>query len=262
MVNYMEISSKDNPIVKLVSSLQSSSKARKEAGLFVIEGIRICEDAMENNVKFDKLIVTENACKKYGAKIDKLAEIAENCYIFTDSLFKKISDTDTPQGVLAVGVIPEITARIDKKGRYIALENLQDPSNLGAISRTAEALGVSGIIISGDSCDPYSPKVLRASMGTLLRVPLFVCEDVTAFICDNGLRSFACVVERDAESISEIEFADGDVMLIGNEGNGLREDTKLGAFCRVTIKMQGNAESLNAATAAAIAMWELKGRAK
>lgn len=262
MANFSEISSRDNSIVKLVYSLQSSAKNRKETGLFVIEGLRICSDAMENGVVFDKLIVSKTALEKYAEKINKFAEISQNSYIFTDALFKKICDTENPQGILAVCKIPQIDCKIKKCGRYIALENLQDPSNLGAISRTAEALGISGIIISGDSCDAYSPKVLRASMGTLLRMPVFIADDINEFIRENSLRSFACVVDKDAKSISEIDFKDGDVILIGNEGNGLKEETKDKAYSRVTIKMQGKAESLNAAAAAAIAMWELKGRAK
>ena len=262
MVNFSEISSRENPLVKLVSSLQSSARSRKEAGLFVIEGLRICSDAMENGVIFEKLIVSKNALEKYAEKINQFAKISQNSYVFTDALFKKVCDTDNPQGVLAVCKMPETNSEIENNGRYIALENLQDPSNLGAISRTAEALGISGIIISGDSCDAFSPKVLRASMGTLLRMPVFIADDITEFICENNLRSFACVVDRDAESISDIDFKDGDVILIGNEGNGLKEETKDKAYSRVTIKMQGNAESLNAAAAAAIAMWELKGRAK
>ncbi len=262
MANFIEITSKDNTVLKLVSSLQTSAKSRRETGLFVIEGLRICEDAMENGIAFDRLMVTKNAFEKYAEKVDAFAKNSKNCYILSDSLFKKISDTNTPQGILAVGIIPSNDIKIDNNGRYIALENLQDPSNLGAVSRTAEALGISGIIITGDSCDPYSPKVLRASMGTLLRMPLFITENISSFIKANNLRSFACVVDSDATSISEIEFKGGDVILIGNEGNGLKEETKKDAFCRVTIKMSGNAESLNAAAAAAIAMWELKGRAK
>ena len=262
MVNFSEISSRENPLVKLVSSLQSSAKSRKETGLFVIEGLRICGDAMENGVVFDKLIVSKTASEKYAEKINEFAEISQNSYIFTDSLFKKICDTENPQGIIAVCKMPQKSSEIEKNGRYIALENLQDPSNLGAISRTAEALGVSGIIISNDSCDVFSPKVLRASMGTLLRMPVIVTNDISDFVRENNLRSFACVVDKDAEGISEIDFKDGDVILIGNEGNGLREETKAKAYSRVTIKMQGNAESLNAAAAAAIAMWELKGRAK
>ena len=262
MVNFSEISSRDNPLVKLVSSLQSSAKSRKEAGLFVIEGLRICDDAMENGVVFDKLIVSKTAFDKYAEKIEKFAEISKNCYVFADALFKKVCDTENPQGVLAVCRMPEKNSEIEKNGRYIALENLQDPSNIGAISRTAEALGISGIIVSKDSCDIYSPKVLRASMGTLLRMQVFVADDISEFIENNNLRSFACVVDKDAENISEITFEDGDVILIGNEGNGLKQETKEKAYSRVTIKMQGNAESLNAAAAAAIALWELKGRAK
>ncbi len=262
MVNFSEISSRENPLVKFVSSLQSSARNRKEAGLFVIEGLRICSDAMENGVVFEKLIVSKTALEKYAEKINQFAKISQNSYVFTDALFKKVCDTENPQGVLAVCKMPETNSEIENNGRYIALENLQDPSNLGAISRTAEALGISGIIISGDSCDAFSPKVLRASMGTLLRMPVFIADDIIEFIRENNLRSFACVVDRDAESISNIDFKDGDVILIGNEGNGLKEETKDKAYSRVTIKMQGNAESLNAAAAAAIAMWELKGRAK
>ena len=148
------------------------------------------------------------------------------------------------------------TTNIDKKGRYIGLENLSDPSNLGAIGRTAEALGVSGILVSGNSCDPYSPKALRASMGTLIRMPIFVCDNLIETISENGLNAYACVVDGDAAPISEINFKDGDVLLIGNEANGLTDEIKKNAK-PITIPMRGNAESLNAAAAASIAMWEM-----
>ena len=147
------------------------------------------------------------------------------------------------------------SSEIDKKGRYIAIENLSDPTNLGAISRTAEALGISGIIISKNSCDPYSPKVIRASMGTILRLPLIITDDFKRDLKNSGLKLFACVV-RGGDNISDIEFSDGTAVLIGNEANGLTADTV--EICeKVTIKMRGKAESLNASVAAAIAMWEL-----
>lgn len=257
MPEFIEITSKDNPLIKFVSLLQSSSKHRKEQGLFVLEGLRICDDAYQNNIKFDKLIVSKSAIEKHNDFIQLFAKISNNCYVLKEDLFKKISDTNTPQGIIAVAKVPTFNQEISHSKRYIALENLSDPSNLGAIARTAEALGVGGIIISSDSCDPYAPKSLRSSMGTLLRLPIYIVDDIISFINAKKLRSFACVVDKDAESIGAQNFADGDVLLIGNEANGLTDITKAEATKRITIKMQGKAESLNAAAAAAIAMWEM-----
>lgn len=257
MPEFIEITSKDNPLIKFVSSLQSSSKYRKETGLFVLEGLRICDDAYQNNIKFDKLIVTKNALEKHNKDINNFASVSEYCYILKEELFKKISDTSSPQGIVAVAHIPENNNTISNSGRYIALENIADPSNLGAIARSAEALGVDGIIITTDSCDPYSPKCLRSSMGTLLRLPLYITDDILNFAKENNLRTFACVVDKSAKSISEVNFSGGDVLLIGNEANGLSEKTKQNAFACITIRMNGKAESLNAAAAAAIAMWEM-----
>ncbi len=257
MSEFIEISSKDNPLIKFVSLLQSSAKHRKENNLFVLEGLRICDDAYQNNIRFDKLIVTKSAIQKHCEYINRFATVSQSCYVLRDDLFKKISDTNSPQGIIAVAKIPETNGNISSSGRYIALENLADPSNLGAIARTVEALGVSGIILSADSCDPYAPKSLRSSMGTLLRVPVYIVDDIVEFIGKNNLRAFACVVDKDAALITSQEFKDGDVLLIGNEANGLSNNTKQAAYRNITIKMQGKAESLNAAAAAAIAMWEM-----
>lgn len=257
MHSFIEITSKDNQLIKSVRALQTSSKARREGGLFVLEGLRICKDAAENSIIFDKLIVTNFALKKYPEEIEKLKAKSQNCYLLSENLFKKISDTDNPQGIICVAKTPEINTKISKNGRYVALENIADPSNLGAISRTAEALGVSGIILSSNSVDAYSPKSLRSSMGTLLRMPLFITDDIIDFINSNKLRSFACVVNEESDDISKIEFKNGDVIIIGNEANGLTEKTKNGAFKKITIPMLGKAESLNAAVAASISMWEM-----
>lgn len=257
MSSFIEISSKDNPLIKFVSQLQTSAKHRKANGLFVLEGLRICDDAYQNNIRFDKLIVTKSALEKHSEHISRFLSVSENCYVLRDDLFKKISDTSSPQGIIAVAKTPCQDTQIFTHGRYIALENIADPSNLGAIARTAEALGVSGIVVSSDTCDPYSPKSLRSSMGTLLRIPVFIVDDIVAFIAENGLRAFACVVDKDAESIATQQFSDGDILLIGNEANGLTVEAKQSAYRNVTIKMRGNAESLNAAAAAAIAMWEM-----
>ena len=256
MENFKIITSKDNSLIKLVCGLRDSTKERKKQGLFVLEGLRICLDAYENGIKFDKLIVSESAYAKLFSDIEKFATVSEKCYLLPDSLFEKIASTDSPQGISIVAKIKKAEEKISPNGRYIGLENLSDPSNLGAIARTAEALGVSGILISKGSVDPYSPKVLRASMGTLIRMPLFVCDDLCETIKENRLNPYACVVDADATPINTVDFKDGDILLIGNEANGLTDETKAKSK-PVTIKMSGKAESLNAAAAAAIAMWEM-----
>lgn len=252
------ITSRENPLIKLVAALQVSSEKRRRNGLFVLEGLRICKDACDNGIRFDKLIVSDAAAEKYAADTEKFSLISDECYKIPDSLFKKISDTKTPQGIIAVAKMPALgSCGIDKNGKYIALENVADPSNLGAVSRTAEALGVNGIILSSDGCDPYSPKALRASMGTLLRMPVFVTESFAETLKSTGLKRYACVVDKTAESIKEQSFENGSVVMIGNEANGLTDSAKQSADVLVTIPMTGRAESLNAAAAAAIAIWEM-----
>lgn len=257
-MNFKVIESKDNSLIKLISQLQTSAKARKENGLFVLEGLRICKDASDNGIRFDKLIVSETANLKYQKEIESFLKNSDELIKIPDSLFKRISDTQSPQGIISVVKIPKKNSgSLNKNGRYIALENIADPSNLGAIARTAEALGVSGIILSVNGCDPYAPKSLRASMGTLLRMPLIILNDFSAEINKLGLTTYSCVVDKDAEKITNVNFLDGSVVIIGNEANGITEETKKVSDKLITIEMKGSAESLNAAVAAAISIWEM-----
>ena len=255
-MNFKAVTSRENPVIKAVFKLKSSAKERKNQGKFIVEGLRVCSDCIENGVQFDTLILTEKFVEKNTEIAEDLAVYAENTIVVPEFVFEKIADTETPQGVLAVVKMPENSLEINKNGRYIALENLQDPSNLGAVSRTAEALGIDGIIISSNSCDPYSPKVVRASMGTILRVPIIISKDFLGELKGSGLKLYACVV-KDGKKITDVTFSDGTVVLIGNEANGLTENT-VAACEKITIPMSGRAESLNASVAAAIAMWELK----
>lgn len=254
---FNKITSRENSLIKLTSELQRSAKKRQETGLFVLEGLRICKDAFDNGIRFDKLIVSKSAFDKFNDEITLFSSSSNECYLLPDSLFKKISETDTPQGIIVLCFRPENTALNFKKGRFVGLENLQDPSNLGAIARSCEALGADGILLSQNCCDPFSPKSLRASMGTLLRVPVITLKNFAEDIKNLGLKSFACVVDENALSIRNAEFCDGCVVLIGNEANGLTEATVNHSDCSITIPMKGNAESLNASVAAAIAIWEM-----
>ena len=259
MKNVVNLSGKDNSTIKFVAKLQTSSRFRKENGLFVLEGMRILEDAKDNGIAFKKLFFTQSFREKNEEKFEKFLCNSDESFEVSDELFKKISDTKAPQGVVSICEFPKNVNDFSKlkKGKFIALENLSDPSNVGAICRSAEAFGVSGIIVSGNSCDIFSPKVLRASMGTILRLPVFVIEDFIGFLKDTSLQKIACVVEENAVKLNEVSFNDDCVILIGNEGNGLSDAAVALSNIKATIPMAGNVESLNASVAAAVAMWEM-----
>ena len=257
-LQFTKITSKDNSLIKLINKLNSSGRSRKEHGLFVIEGLRLCRDAAENGFSFASLLITETAMNKFPQETEFLAQHAKDTYMLSDSLFLKISDTKSPQGIICVCNRNNIgTYNIRQNGKYSALENIQDPSNLGAVARTAEALGIDGIIASGEGCDPYSPKALRASMGALLRLPVIVADNFKDFLAESGLDLYACVVTPNAKSVTDVAFKDGSVSIIGNEANGLTDEI-IAVSTPITIKMTGRAESLNAAVAASIVMWEMQ----
>lgn len=252
------INSKDNALIKTIKRLQTSSRQRKKENCFVIEGLRLLDDAADNNIVFSHLLYTEEFAKKNAESLRKFTEISEKVFVISEKLFASISDTLTPQGVLAVAKIKEKNiADIGVFGKYIALENLQDPSNVGAICRTAESLGLNGVFVSADSCDIYSPKVLRSSMGTVLRLPIYVLDNLPQQLKETNLTIYACVVHGDAEYVGNFSFNKGSVAVIGNEGNGLTDEMIKLSNKKITIKMNGRAESLNAAAAASIVMWEM-----
>ncbi len=257
MAVFKEITSKDNALIKQIAKLQSSARERRETGLFVAEGLRVCDDCAANGVEIESLVISKSYFEKQGEKLNKYTENARETVLVSDNILSKIADTKTPQGILVVGKIPSIMAGgIKADGKYVALENIADPSNLGAIARTAEAIGIDGIIASADGCDPYSPKVLRASMGTVLRMDIIVTDNFESDLRASGLKLFGCVVSG-GKDIRDVIFPKGSAVIIGNEANGLTDAIKEISE-NITIPMQGSAESLNAAAAAAIAMWELK----
>ncbi len=257
------IESKENKLLKSVRKLVSSSSERRSTGLFVLEGLRLCNDAAFNNYNIDTLIVSEDFTD--FSKIERLYEMSHRRVKLSCSLFKSLCDTINPQGVLGVVKIPEtVSLGVESvtDGKYIMLENTADPSNLGAIARTAEALGISGLIISSRSTDPFSPKAQRAGMGALLRLPIIISNDTANDVCtlkNNGFTTYASVVSGEAQSLASVAFAENSIVLIGNEANGLTDSAVNACDERVTIKMSGRAESLNAAAAAAIFMWQMTG---
>ncbi len=255
----MELTSRENPLVKECVKLLSDARARRKSGRFVVEGARLCEDAARSGVVIEAALATTSAMQKYADRWDVIGAAARRTCTMSDAVAKALSDTGSPQGILCLCAIPDAaTWDCRPDGRYLALENLQDPGNLGTVIRTAEALGIDGILLSGGCCDLYNPKVLRASMGGVFRSPLLVCDDFYERLTALGRQMpvLACVVDADATPIPSLRL-DGAVAVIGNEGNGLTADAVAACSHRVTIPMTGRAESLNASMAAGILMWEL-----
>lgn len=255
------LSSKDNINIKNTVKLKNSAKHRRKNRQFIAEGVRICNDAICSNAKIDIFFATEKAVDKYPNDFDRIKSYADKTYLVTEYIFTLISDTESPQGFLCVIKALDKTNEFDtinRNSRFIALENIQDPSNLGTVLRTAEALGIDGVIMSSDCCDFFNPKVVRGSMGAVFRLPFVICDSVNDFLSEHSeLNSYAAVVTSDAQKITEIDFELPCVAVIGNEGNGMKAETISMCNFKFTIPMNGRAESLNASTAASIIMWEM-----
>lgn len=258
-MDFSVVTSKENNLVKFVRKLLTSTRERKTTGLFVLEGLRLCADAALNGYEINTLIVSEKV--QDSEKLDVLCKAADTLVKVPDSLFSYMCDTVSPQGVLCVVKKPEFNSvDICHKGKYIVLENTADPANLGTIARTAEALGLSGLIVSSAGCDPFSPKSQRAGMGALLRLPIIISDNVYSnleTLKRSGFSIFASVVSNADCDVREVEYGEKCAVLIGNEANGLTETAIKLCDKKVTITMSGRAESLNAAAAASIFMWEM-----
>ena len=256
------ITSRDNPSIKLFMKLMSSKKARMQYRMFVLEGVRLVFDAIKSNAPVRKIFVTESALEKNRERFEELDFPEAEIICISDELGDRISGTDKTQGVFAqCGFIDrtDSISKLKKHGRYAVLYQLQDPGNAGMIIRTADALGLEGVIFS-ESCDIYNPKVIRATMGSVFRIPVFhdvSADDVFMALADAQIQPFAAVIDSDAENIKNVDFSDGGAIFIGNEGNGLPKETVEKCGRKVTIKMSGNTDSLNAAMATGIMMWEL-----
>ncbi len=254
-----EITSKDNSLIKYIAKLQTSAKLRREDGKFVCEGLRVSLEALNGGVDVEALLLTEDAHDKSKESLKPLIESAKEVYLISSKLMAMLSQTQTPQGVLCLLKTLDNNIVFDTiNSKYIFLENIQDPNNMGTILRTADALGVSGVIMTEDCCDVYSPKVCRGAMGALYRVPFMRVKSASGFIetFNKTGTSYAAVV-REGESLGTFSFDNNSLVVIGNEGNGLRADTAALCKKKITIPMQGVAESLNAAIATGIIVWEM-----
>lgn len=256
------ITSHSNKSVREVIQLNQKAKARNRQGLFVVEGIKMFAEAPEDRI--DRVYIAERAeaglRSAYGDKLNRLS--AE---IVSDDVFDKMSDTQTPQGILCLvrqfqyGIEDLLAAGHDKKhALFILLEDLQDPGNLGTIFRTGEGAGVDGIIMSRQTVDIYNPKTIRSTMGSVYRVPFLYTDDLCETIRTlqkKDINVYAAHLDG-MKYYDEYDYRRGTAFLIGNEGNGLRKETAGCADEYLRIPMEGSVESLNAAVASSILLYE------
>lgn len=255
------ITSTGNQKVKEIIQLQKKSRARNQAGVFLVEGLRMIQEVPKD--RLEKLYVSEGFYKKYQAELgaEGLTEKA-GLELVSDHVFAAMSDTKTPQGVLGIVRRAEYTAEMlmgQETPFLMVLDNLQDPGNLGTIFRTAEAAGVTGIVMSGDCVDIYNPKTIRSTMGAIYRMPFLIAEDLPEMIGQlkkKKIGVYAAHLEG-KNTYDQEDYSRGCAFLIGNEGNGLRQEVAYCADTWIRIPMAGQVESLNAAVAAAVLMFEV-----
>ncbi len=274
------ITSVSNKKVKQLLLLQEKSRIRNKEGVFAAEGIKMFEEAPLQRVS--EVYISESFCKRleaepcFSALREKLRECrAQGTHVeqVSEEVFRKISDTQTPQGILFVmrqftyvleEMIERALARQRAGGRpplFLILEDIQDPGNLGTMLRTGEGAGVDGMIMSRGTVDIYNPKTIRSTMGSLYRVPFLYAEDlgkVIELLQQNQILVYAAHLQG-KKYFDEVSYDTGSAFLIGNEGNGLREETSARADMLLKIPMEGVLESLNAAVAAALLLYQTAG---
>lgn len=254
-----KITSKSNNLIKQAVKLSASGAARRKEGRFLLEGVRLCCDVFHSSVCPETVLITESCLDAHRAALAPLLAQSAAQYLITPELAAKMADTVHPQGVFCICAMRQNQIELRQDGRYVVLDHLQDPSNLGAIARTAEALGIDGVL-TGGGVDFYNPKAMRASMGSLLRLPVLSCDGLEQTLLQlkqMGVRLVATVPDRTAASLTTLNLGRGTAAIIGNEANGVSPALLALADVKATIPMEGRAESLNAATAAAITIWEM-----
>ena len=264
------ITSTSSSQVKHIVNLQKKSKLRKEEKQFVVEGIKMVSEAPKDRLV--KVYVSEtfkSDNEEFLKKMDYEALGKDILEAVSDNVFIRMSDTQTPQGIMAVVKMSEITIE-DLFGRdmhinsntiqplLLILENLQDPGNLGTIIRMAEGAGVTGVIMSYNTVDIYNPKTIRSTMGSLYRVPVIYVDDICEAVEEckqKGIRVYAAHL-KGTDNYNVKDYTQPTAFMIGNEGNGLTDKITDKADELVRIPMQGKVESLNAAIACTILTYE------
>lgn len=254
----MEITSVNNPIVKAAAELKKK-KVRQEQGLFIAEGLRTVEEAVESKCVV-QIFYTAIEDDRTRAVLEKAAEKNVPLYCVPDNVLKKIADTDNPQGVLAVCRMQQIKLEsLFATGEMLlVLDRVGDPGNVGTMLRTADAAGIGGVVLLEGCVDVYAPKTVRSTMGSLFHVPVFTGAKEELFVKAakrNGYELLVTALDG-ADNLYKANLRGRIAFVMGNEANGVTQTLLQEADKRVYIPMAGRAESLNVAMAAGIVMFE------
>lgn len=258
-----KITSTSNAKVKRLVNLKKKRKARDEEKVFLVEGIRMFREMPPEILR--EVYVSETFYKKEQGILGQFLPDGGGkkaaVVILSDTVFDYVSDTKTPQGILCVARQREYTLEEVAQGdcpHVIVLDRLQDPGNLGTIFRTAEGAGVTGIIMDQECVDIYNPKTIRSTMGSVYRMPFCYCgklPDAVKLLKEKGIRAYAAHLDGERD-YDEEDYRIPCAFLIGNEGNGLTQEIADLADTYIKIPMKGQVESLNAAVAASVLMFE------
>ncbi len=259
------ITSADNKQIKEVIKLNTNSRARRKAGLFVVEGRKMFMEAPMDRI--DHIYVQRTFYEGEGReellnKDSSLTEDSALVEIVDDKVFKLMSDTLTPQGILTLVKAKDYSLddlfASGKKPLIMVLESLQDPGNFGTILRTGEGAGVTGIIVNNTTVDRFNPKTIRSTMGSVYRMPVYETDDIPKTLDElkkRGVKTYAAHLKGENEFYQE-DYREATAFLIGNEGKGLSDEVSDAADILIRIPMEGEVESLNAGVAASLLMYE------
>ncbi len=252
----MEIITSKNNAAVIAASKLSDKKYREREQKFAFEGIKLFEEAHRAGVPFSRVFVTEEAYEKYQEKLSVLPR--HLLTVVSDAVYEKLSFENAPQGVFCVAEYFKPQTKKDTSF-VLLLDGVSDPGNFGAILRSAEAFGTDTVYTGKNGADLYNPKTVRACMGSLFRVDIRRLEtiaDSVRALQKDGFRVFATALDHRSQDIRHIDFSGKIAFVIGNEGHGVSDETLSVCDGTVIIPMCEGPESLNAAVAASVVMWE------
>jgi len=255
------VTSRDNSLLRLARAVRDG----KNTDYIFVEGLRLCEEALRSALELEALIVSEELLRKerVAAAIAELDQAAHRSASVSEKLLESISYTKTPQGIVVLARRPEsseerLSSSIQKNSLLVVLHQINNPVNVGAILRTAEAAGASGVIATNNASDPFSPKSLRGAMGSAFRLPIWsgiLFEDVIEWCRKRGIKSI-CADAEARTAYTEIDWTKPNALILGPESTGFMPQELESADEVVHIPMKGDAESLNVSVAAGILLFE------
>lgn len=253
-----KITSKDNEFIKHVKKLKDK-KYRDMNNEFLVEGLKLVSEAIQENANIKNIVICDDCEKNDIIPKEMMYEIAKyECISVPENIFKYMSEVKTPQGILAVVEKNNQDIEIDyNQDIIVALDDIQDPGNLGTILRTVDSIGLNQILVSKGTADCFNPKVIRSTMGAIFRVKIIECDDFEKTLKEVKKHNFEIVVSslQTENSIYDIEYKN-KVIVIGNEANGVEKNIQNMADKKIKIPMFGKTESLNASVATGIILYE------